>query len=549
MLRKKIGILLGITVAILCIASCSKKQPATIPAFQSKDTIVKEFKKPQGISFEVAGVKLADTLLVTNPAKKVVENKLGKTILWMPEDHLPQDVVECYNHGFIQTVQECYDTHRPLVLTPDHIWLVICQGVSIHVNENYDKLKDVIFLEDKPIQLLIRNDSLEYASKHWAELFNSFSNETKKYTKDDFYSFFVSEFTTTSSIEKTAYQVTLLESYKKGFEYVAETGCGIPSITIAGKKTDWESILEKLKMLDKIGMEKWRSNLEPVIKEFISASEGEIHKEFWKNIYKNAEDYNKFYVSGWIIKFFPYLRDINMENAPYDKETGMSKASEYFFPNSFMDGDRYLLSTITTDNFPSGLSKIELKWNNYITKKFVNMEVYAGFMGIKQYEDKSLEPFISWAVCEEKAKPANHQLLENKYKAMQHKPEYWIPYTEFVLTDSAIYDIKRFKTQEQSISYLRSIIRDSLNKSKSFENFSNDTIEIEILSNGNIGNVTMLVDKENIRLSSYIKNQLESLPAKWFPALTKAENANGMAENIEDLNIKVRVNSVVKIDL
>ncbi len=29
------------------------------------------------------------------------------------------------------------------------------------------------------------------------------------------------------------------------------------------------------------------------------------------------------------------------------------------------------------------------------------MWFYAGFIGKKQYADKSLEPFISWAVCED----------------------------------------------------------------------------------------------------------------------------------------------------
>lgn len=226
----------------------------------------------------------------------------------------------------------------------------------------------------------------------------------------------------------------------------------------------------------------------------------------------------------------------------------MSIVKEIFMPNPFMEGDRYLLSTITTDNFPSGLAKIELTWNNYYKKKFVKMEVYAGFMGIKQYDDKSLEPFISWAICEKKAKPANHRLSDHKYLVMKHTPEYWTPHIKLELTDSAVYDIKRFKTHGESISYIRSKILDSLKKNKDF-NFSTDTIEVEVLSNGKIGNVNLLADKENIKLAKYIKNQLESLPERWFPALTPAENAAGMAERSENMNFKVKVNSIIKVAL
>lgn len=258
-MKKSIKRPLVVVASIVYITSCSTKQPGKNISYEKKDTVtvIKEFKfeKPQGISFQVSNVKTADTLINADDARKVVENKIGKNILWLPEEHSPNKVVSSYNNGFIQTIQECYDNHRPLILTPDNIWLAICQGVSIHVNENYNTLEDIIFNDNKPTQLIIRNDSLEYSSKHWGDFLNSLSNETRKYTKADFYSFFVSEFTSTSSIEKTAYQVTLLEAYKKGFEYVAETGCGIPSITIAGKK---KSLL--LKNLFQLSMERLIKN-------------------------------------------------------------------------------------------------------------------------------------------------------------------------------------------------------------------------------------------------------------------------------------------------
>jgi len=93
-----------------------------------------------------------------------------------------------------------------------------------------------LFIKNKPDEIVVRNDSLEYSAKDWKNLVGAFANETRKYTNDDFYSFFVAEFTTTTAIDQTAYQITLLESYKKAFEYIAETGCGIPSILISGTK-------------------------------------------------------------------------------------------------------------------------------------------------------------------------------------------------------------------------------------------------------------------------------------------------------------------------
>ena len=528
------------------VAGCGQKQVQYV----NTTALITEFEKPKGVSFKVNDVEIADSLLKMDTAKLVVENKIGKEILFFPEEHKDFALVTCPNNGLIQTIQECYDNHRPLVLTPDIIWLAICQGVSIHINEHYDSLKNIIFIENKPDKIVIRNDSLEYSAKHWKSLIASFANETKKYTNDDFYSFFVSEYSTTTAIEKTAYQITLLESYKKAFEYIGESGCGIPSIHFSGTNDDWQIILTKLDMLDKIGLSNWAKNLRPIISEFINASEGKPNKEFWQNIYKNADEYNAFYISGWIIKFFPYIKELE-SNGVYDEKRGETRVGEIFLPNKFIDGDNYLLSTLSTDNFPSGIAKVPVTWNNHyknITKK---IEVYAGFFAIKQYSDKSLEPFVSWAICEENAISPNHKLAKNRSRDLKHQPDYWSPHFANSITDSAIYDIKNFKTQSSSISYLRSMILDSLQKNTAFINsdYLNDTIQIEILSNGKVNEIVMTYST-NKELKDYIEEHIKNLPEQWFPALAHPSDVLDLMDISEEANkIKVRTNSIVKIGL
>lgn len=531
---------------LFLFSSCGQKNVNK----QTPTPLKTDFEKPYGVLFKVNDVDIADTILKADTAKRVFEIKIGKEILFFPEEQANLGLVNCPNNGLIQTIQECYDNHRPLILTPDIIWLAICQGVSIHINENYDSLKNIIFTENKPEQIIIRNDSLEYSAKHWKSLIGSFSNETKKYTKDDFYSFFVSEFSTTTAIDKTAYQITLLESYKKAFEYIGESGCGIPSILIAGKKEDWQTILIKLDMLNKIGLTKWAENLKPIIVEFINASEGKPNQAFWQNIYKNASEYNAFYISGWIIKFFPYIKELE-SNGVYDEMLDETRVGEVFLPNNFIDGDNYLLSTLSTDNFPSGVAKIQVTWNNYfkaITKK---IEVYAGFFAIKQYSDMSLEPVISWAICEEDAKKPNYESVENSDLDLKHNPDYWSPHFATTITDTAIYDIKRFKTHSNSIAYLKQLVLDSLQTNMTFgkTDYLNDTIQIEILSNGKTGGV-ILTNSTNAQLLAYITGLLKGLPEQWFPALTHPADVLDLIDfPDEENNIKIRANSVVKIGL
>lgn len=540
--------LLTFILAVSLLCSCGAKKIEK-EVENAKSNIL---EKPKGFTFAVSDVDIANSYLKVDSAKDVFENKIGKNIVFLPKEHEALEIVSCPNNGLIQTIQECYDNHRPLILTPDIIWLAICQGVSIHINEHYDSLKNVIFVKNKPDKLVVRNDSLEYSGSSWIELINSFSVETKKYTKGDFYSFFVSDFSTSTPIEKAAYQVTLLESYKKAFEYVGETGCGIPSISIAGRPTDWQQMLKKLEMLDRIGLSNWKTNLKPVINEFLLASKGTINKEFWKDIYKNASEYNAFYISGWIVKLFPYIKELDSSTSSYCKDREETKMSEVFRSNMFMDGDNYLLSTVSTDNFPSGVAKIKVVWKNYYKGSEKNMEVYSGFLGIRQFSDKSLLPLISWAICDEKSKPIRHSLSENEPLKLKHNPEFWSPNILENITDSAIYNIKQFKSQNQSLQCVSKLIRDAINESADFKdyNFANDTVEVEILSNGKIGHVHMSNPKVNSNFIRFINEVLKTLPEKWFPALAHPTDVLDISDFPEEENkIKIRANSVVYIRL
>ena len=100
-----------------------------------------QMKDKSLLTFKVSDVNQATKPLKTDSAKKIFENKLGYKIQYAPSNHLNAKFVYSANNTLIQTIQECYDNHRPLVLSPDIIWLSICQGISIHINENFDSLK------------------------------------------------------------------------------------------------------------------------------------------------------------------------------------------------------------------------------------------------------------------------------------------------------------------------------------------------------------------------------------------------------------------------
>lgn len=502
------------------------------------------------LRFDVDNVPIAKKRLAEISSSNLINSKIKKQALYVPQAHQNLKLVPASGNAFIATLQECYDQHRPLALSPDVIWLAICQGVSIHINQNIESLKSKIFTKDTSTELAIRNDSLEYGEKHWQELISSFADETKKYTKDDFYSFFVSDFSTTSQIEKTAYQITLLESYKQMFTYVGETGCGIVSVSLLGEKKDWVDIYNKLDKLEEIGLGYWGDELKPIIQEFINAYDGQIHRSFWSNIYKNASEYNAFYISGWCIKFFPYIinrEDVEWDASNYDEEKGGVKTPLNYQPNKYMQGDNNLLSVLSTNNFPSGLSEIEIIWLNHFKGTKKKMSVFSGFFAIKQFNDKTLIPFISWAIADKEA-----ELYNESYEIVYNSPlmpnQYWSPHVLDNPKKLAIYDIKQFKTQEQSLDFIKGQCEEQL-RNGDFEEkeLKNIKVNFIVLSNGEITDIKVS-NTSNTELKNKIVLLLENLSKPWFPALSSPEDALELMdpdEGIEQLNMKV--NSKIEI--
>lgn len=88
-------------------------------------------------------------------------------------------------------------------------------------------------------------------------------------------------FSTTTSLEKTVSEITIMESVKSYFEFITiMIVCGIPEITLEGTPQDWEKVLNKARGLKEYKLEWWISQLEPLLEEFVKASKGTVNQEF-----------------------------------------------------------------------------------------------------------------------------------------------------------------------------------------------------------------------------------------------------------------------------
>ena len=234
---------------------------------------------------------------------------------------------------FFQTIVRAYAEHRPLVLSPDMVWLLISQGFARYVNAHSDELRDQIVSHTEKMDLVVETTkNLLYEDADWKKLIAGFAAQINEYTKGDVAKTITADFTTTGVTERIVSQVTLMETVKTYFDYVVHyMGCGIPSITLMGTPQDWQKVLEKTEQLEKYGMGDWFKSLKPILTEFIKASEGKPNQAFWQNMVKKEHpdklvgnkvcDFRKPTVlDGWMLKLFPDENGQTLDQVPHIHE-------------------------------------------------------------------------------------------------------------------------------------------------------------------------------------------------------------------------------------
>lgn len=297
-------------------------------------------------------------------------------------------------HPFFYGMYDAYAEHRPFVLSPDMIWMLIAQGFSHHINSDPEKYRDrMVDFTDK-LSLVVESDQ-PLDSAEWEALIPRFAEEIRNNTKGAIAETMIADFSTTTQYEQIASQITLMETTKAFFEFVViRVACGIPEVTLLGTTEDWQRVYDKAMKLRSFDLDWWINELEPILKKFIDASKGKKDVKFWRNMFKwhTQEEYGApNIIDGWIVKFFPY-----------DK-----------------DGKRFDLKTLTRDsNLPDEISKVDVRFMELLedgTKEETMIELWGGFFGLEQNpENFALAPKIGWLV-KKKTDEESANLVRLKY--------------------------------------------------------------------------------------------------------------------------------------
>jgi hypothetical protein len=336
-----------------------------------------------GITFTVDEVVPANQPLKECPAHVAAKEMLSEPINSCSDYHSTV-VAEVRFQPLLAAVYMAYSEHRPLVLTPDAIWITIAQGVAHHMVANAERLRDRLVSHQGKETLKFFCDGwvLESPENPWPEAFQSWSSQIRQYVGPQTHDLLRCDFSTTGPVEHAVSDIVMMDIFQQYFHYEAYCICGIPQITLEGTQADWQRICDKTRGLRVFDMDWWLDHLQTILEQFARASRGDVDRDHWQDICKLRKEYGGNIINGWIAKLFPYL--LEYIKGPCTRRNPIFDTGEGF----------------KTLFAPSGLSRVPFTFIKGKTGEKHLMHAIGGLLGISQdKESLALRPKVGWAIC------------------------------------------------------------------------------------------------------------------------------------------------------
>jgi hypothetical protein len=337
-------------------------------------------------TFAVSDVPPGARPLKTHGLKQAVEKLVGGPVETCC-DYTCQAVAQPGYHALIAAADLAYMRHHPLVLSPDVIWLTIAQGFAQHVSNHAEELRPRLVPHQEEATIRVRRDDFIPGSPEnpWAEVFPAFSTAIREVVGPRTHALLLADFSTTGPAERAASEVVLMGAMQSYFRYRCDTFCGIPAVTLEGTVEDWENILRRVQALAGYGLGWWTGAVVPILEQFRAAAQGTVDASFWQRLHKQVDDSGAPYLSGWLPRLFPYLKEGG---------GGMPVTVTRRNPDLYRERRG---GGITHKRLPSSLSRVPFVW--HYRGGDHEYEFVAGVVAVEQDRATlAVRPRAGWAV-------------------------------------------------------------------------------------------------------------------------------------------------------
>ncbi|MEV6968643.1 DUF4419 domain-containing protein [Hamadaea sp. NPDC051192] len=301
-------------------------------------------------------------------------------------------------HPFLRAVGQAFADHRPLVITPDAVWLTITQGFAQHVRLHADELGPMLVSHHGRRRLTIVIDGpIPNDALSWGRIVDRFHGLLTMEVKEA--DLFECDFSTSTDVDRIAARVVLLDAYSPYFSYWMLAVCGIPSITLTGTVEDWRRIRGRVDVLARFGLDDWCRSLAPILDQFVRAAAGDVDLEFWQRIYNPRDAYGGELITGWAARFYPYLSDDGAQEWPNPLLTlPIDEPRDVTVNGRGYDGPGIRSSAV-----PALLSRATVKINDGLRGDDHMIALHGGVAAVAQDSDGALRPIAGWYLARAQA--------------------------------------------------------------------------------------------------------------------------------------------------
>jgi hypothetical protein len=305
----------------------------------------------------------------------------------------------------VHTVLRAWEQDLHLTLRPDDVWLAILTQLSFFVNARAEELrhffvahqgkKQVTVVVDDPLdkldvpamaQALVRVLQAQIVDEGMVE-------------------WMMPGFSTTTEDDKAVAAVAVLGTMRQYFHYGAIQGCGFPSVTLEGERSDWEDLQRRVARLAHFGDEaaEWARCLGKVVEGMVASfdrPEDEQVKEFWMKASHSAGadgSGEPRTLSGWLTAFCWWTAEGKKQRMYDDEELSdwWCLGQQAAWVRLELDG---VVFPVINREIPAAVTRAPMTWVDSGSGADIATVLLAGLTGMKLMDDtgSKVRPASGW---------------------------------------------------------------------------------------------------------------------------------------------------------
>lgn len=219
-------------------------------------------------------------------------------------------------NGFVHTVIRAWQQDLHLRIRPDDVWLAILTQFSFFVNKNAEALRhlfvshqgrqEVDVTVDVPSVRGLRAVDVGAVAQRLAAMVK------ERLVDPNIADTLLPTFTTTTPHDRDVAAIVFLGVTQEYFRSGMRFGCGLPSVTLLGERSDWADILRRVAWFETLGHEEidaWTIRLTKVLTYMVASfdsPDGADVKNFWaRTVHEGPAKRSGGIISlsGWLTTF------------------------------------------------------------------------------------------------------------------------------------------------------------------------------------------------------------------------------------------------------